>query len=163
MTTEWHHTLAGADPSDSADPIDPGHKGPVMIYLAKVDDATDLTVTGLSWFKIWEDGLDDNLEWGVTRLVAADGKVNATIPSCIESGQYLLRAEIIALHGASSYPGAQFYMECAQIEVTNGGSTNPTGVAFPGAYKSTDPGITINIYYPTVENYTIPGPEVFTC
>lgn len=27
VTTEWHHTLAGADPSDSADPIDPSHKG----------------------------------------------------------------------------------------------------------------------------------------
>lgn len=27
VTAEWHHTLAGADPSDSADPIDPSHHG----------------------------------------------------------------------------------------------------------------------------------------
>lgn len=27
VTAEWHHTLAGADPSDSADPVDPSHKG----------------------------------------------------------------------------------------------------------------------------------------
>lgn len=27
FTAEWHHTLAGADPSDSADPVDPSHKG----------------------------------------------------------------------------------------------------------------------------------------
>ncbi|KAG6874593.1 hypothetical protein C0993_000238, partial [Termitomyces sp. T159_Od127] len=33
VTTEWHHSLAGADPSDPADPIDPSHKGPVISYL----------------------------------------------------------------------------------------------------------------------------------
>ena len=33
LTAEWHHTLAGADPSDSADPVDPSHHGPVMSYL----------------------------------------------------------------------------------------------------------------------------------
>ena len=27
VTAEMHHTLAGADPSDSADPVDPSHKG----------------------------------------------------------------------------------------------------------------------------------------
>jgi hypothetical protein len=33
VTAEWHHTLNGADPTDSADPIDPSHKGPVIAYL----------------------------------------------------------------------------------------------------------------------------------
>lgn len=33
VTAEFHHTLAGADPSDTADPIDPSHKGPVIAYL----------------------------------------------------------------------------------------------------------------------------------
>ena len=33
VTAEWHHTLAGADPSDAADPIDASHKGPVIAYL----------------------------------------------------------------------------------------------------------------------------------
>ena len=47
-----------------------------------------------------------------------------------------------ALHGASSYPGAQFYMECAQINVTGGsGSKTPSTVSFPGAYKGSDPGM----------------------
>lgn len=41
----------------------------------------------------------------------------------------------LALHGAGSYPGAQFYMECAQINITGGGSANPTTVSFPGAYS----------------------------
>ena len=46
LTAEWHHTLDGADPSDPADPIDPSHKGPVISYLAKVNNAT-LVVTDL--------------------------------------------------------------------------------------------------------------------
>ncbi|KAH9924284.1 glycosyl hydrolase family 61-domain-containing protein [Epithele typhae] len=162
VTAEWHHTLAGADSSDSADPIDASHKGPVMAYMAKVSNATDLTVTGLKWFKIWEDGMKSDKTWGVDRLILNKGKVTFTIPSCIEAGQYLLRVELIALHAASSYPGAQLYMECAQMQITGGGSTKPATVSFPGAYSGTDPGIKINIYQ-TLSSYTIPGPAVFQC
>ncbi|OJT10390.1 hypothetical protein TRAPUB_13082 [Trametes pubescens] len=156
VTAEFHHTLAGADPSDSADPVDPSHKGPVMAYLAKVNNATDMTVTGLQWFKIWEDGMDSSQVWGVDRMIANKGKVTFSIPNCIEAGQYLLRVEMIALHGASSYPGAQLYMECAQLQITGGGSTKPATVSFPGAYSGTDPGIKINIYQ-KLPSYTIPG------
>ncbi|KAI5778032.1 glycoside hydrolase family 61 protein [Geopyxis carbonaria] len=164
VTTEWHHTLSGADSTDSDDPISPGHLGPVMVYMAKVDSALTSTVTGLKWFKIYEDGMDANSKWGVDRLVANEGKVDVKIPSCIPAGNYLLRAELIALHGASSKAGAQFYMECAQINIKGGGSTSPSPtVAFPGAYSATDPGVLINIYYPVVTNYTVPGPKVFTC
>ncbi|CAL1712872.1 unnamed protein product [Somion occarium] len=162
VTTEWHHTLNGADPSDSADPIDPSHKGPVLVYLAQIPDATQSSVTGLKWFKIYEDGLTSDGKWGVDRLIANKGKVTFTLPSCIAAGQYLLRAEIIALHAAGSYPGAQLYMECAQLSVTGGGNVSPATVSFPGAYKGTDPGITINIYQ-SLSGYTIPGPPVFTC
>lgn len=163
VTAEWHHTLAGADPSDPADPVDPSHKGPVMTYLAQVPNALQTDVTGLKWFKIWEDGLDvSDQSWGVDRMIANKGKVTFTIPSCIPAGQYLLRHEMIALHGASTYPGAQFYMECAQIQITGGGSTQPATVSFPGAYAGTDPGVKINIYQ-TLKNYTIPGPSVFSC
>ncbi|KAJ3751403.1 glycoside hydrolase family 61 protein [Lentinula detonsa] len=164
VTAEWHHTLAGADPTDPADPIDSSHKGPVISYLAAIPNATQTDVTGLKWFKIWEDGyIASNQTWGVDRLIANKGKVTFDIPSCIPAGQYLLRHEIIALHAASSYPGAQFYMECAQLQITGGGNTEPSTVSFPGAYAGTDPGVTINIYYPPVTNYTVPGPDVFTC
>ncbi|GJE95940.1 glycoside hydrolase family 61 protein [Phanerochaete sordida] len=163
VTAEWHHTLDGADPSDSADPVDPSHKGPVISYLAQIPDATQTDVTGLKWFKIWEDGLNPaDQSWGVDRMIANKGKVTFTIPSCIPAGQYLLRHEMIALHPASTYPGAQFYMECAQLQITGGGSTQPATVSFPGAYHGTDPGIKINIYQ-HLNNYTIPGPDVFSC
>ena len=53
-------------------------------------------------------------------------------------------------------------MECAQLQITGGGSASPATVSFPGAYSGTDPGIKINIYQP-LSSYTIPGPSVFTC
>ena len=54
-------------------------------------------------------------------------------------------------------------MECAQINVTGGtGAKSPATVSLPGAYKSSDPGITINIYQ-NLPSYTIPGPAVFKC
>jgi len=130
-------------------------------------------------FKIYEDGMDANGKWGVTRLVNNKGKVDFVLPSCIPSGQfvllysiscvandhlrYLLRAEIIALHAASSYPGAQLYMECAQLNVTGGGNATPSTVSFPGAYKGTDPGIKFQLYWPVPTSYQIPGPRPFTC
>ncbi|KAF8895346.1 glycosyl hydrolase family 61-domain-containing protein [Infundibulicybe gibba] len=162
VTAEWHHTLDGAVASDPADPIDASHKGPLIAYLAKIPSATQSSVTGLKWFKIYQDGLDSSGKWGVDRLIANKGKLTFTIPSCIAAGQYLLRVEIIALHAASSYPGAQLYMECAQLQITGGGSTSPATVNFPGAYSGSDPGIKINIYSP-LSGYTVPGPSVFSC
>jgi len=71
-----------------------------------------------------------------------------TIPSCLKEGFYLVRHEIIALHAAWIYPGAQFYPGCHQLNVTAGGSTVPSAnlVSFPGAYKPTDPGVTYDAY-----------------
>lgn len=40
----------------------------------------------------------------------------------------------------------QFYMSCAQIKVTGGGSAVPSPTAtIPGAFRSTDPGYTANV------------------
>lgn len=87
LSAEWHHTLDSTQATDNADPIDPGHLGPVMVYLAKVDSALTTTVTGLKWFKIYEDGMDANGEWAVTRLYNNKGLVDFVLPSCIPSGQ----------------------------------------------------------------------------
>jgi hypothetical protein len=77
----------------------------------------------------------------------AGGSVKYTVPKCIASGYYLVRHEIIALHSAYTYPGAQFYPGCHQLKVTGGGSAKPAAlVAFPGAYKATDAGITVDAY-----------------
>lgn len=154
----WGHTLT----SGSNDVIDASHKGPIMVYMAKVSNAGTGTPPTSGWFKIYHAGLS-NGKWAVDTLIANGGKLTVTIPSCIPAGQYLIRGEIIALHAASSYPGAQLYMECGNLNVTGGGSKTPSStVSFPGAYKSSDPGITYNLYSGQT-SYTIPGPAVFTC
>ncbi|KAH7327307.1 putative endo-beta-1,4-glucanase D [Rhexocercosporidium sp. MPI-PUGE-AT-0058] len=156
----WRHTLT----STAADVVDPSHKGPVMAYMKKVTDAKTDSGIGGGWFKISQAGLNTATGvWAVSDLISNAGLQSITIPTCLEDGQYLLRAELIALHSAGSPAGAQFYMECAQINVTGGtGTAKPSTVSLPGAYSANDPGILINIYQ-TLTSYTIPGPAPFTC
>ncbi|EJD43461.1 glycoside hydrolase [Auricularia subglabra TFB-10046 SS5] len=157
ITLRWGHTLT----SGPEDVIDSSHKGPLIVYMAKVSNAATGTPPTSGWFKIYHAGLS-NGRWAVDDLISNGGKLTVTIPSCIPAGQYLIRGEIIALHAASSYPGAQLYMECGNLQVTGGGSKSPATVSIPGAYKSSDPGITYNLYSGQT-TYTIPGPAVFTC
>jgi hypothetical protein len=50
--------------------------------------------------------------WGTRDLNNCCGRMNVKIPSDIAAGDYLLRAEVIALHVAGSTGGAQLYMSC---------------------------------------------------
>jgi cellulase len=77
---------------------------------AKVDNAATASPSGLKWFKVSEDGLDASGQWGVDRLINNNGWVDFNLPTCIAPGDYLLRAEIIALHSASTAGQAQFYV-----------------------------------------------------
>lgn len=52
-------------------------------------------MTGLQWFKIYEDGLGSDGKWAVDKLITNKGKVSFNIPSCIAAGEYLLRVELI--------------------------------------------------------------------
>lgn len=134
VTAVWRYMLSTTG-SGPADVMDSTHKGPTMAYLKKVGDATADSGVGGGWFKIQEDGFTNGV-WGTERVINGQGKHAIRIPECIAPGQYLLRAEMLALHGAGNYPGAQFYMECAQINVVGGsGSKTPSTVSFPGAYS----------------------------
>lgn len=150
FTFEWHHN----DRSSGDDIIDLSHKGPVLVYIAPTATGT----AGSGWVKIAQDGYDG--KWAVERLVSNRGKHSVTIPN-IAAGEYLLRAEIIALHEGNRVGGAQFYMECVQIKVTSSGTTTlPAGVAIPGAYSANDPGVLFDLYN-GFTSYTIPGPAVW--
>jgi len=166
VTVEMHQQPG--DRSCSNEAIGGAHYGPVMVYLSKVADAS--TADGSAgWFKIFQDtwsptssarvGDDDN--WGTKDLNTCCGRMNVLIPTNIASGDYLLRAEVIALHTASSIGGAQFYVTCYQITVTGGGSATPPLVQLPGAYKAADPGIEVNIHA-ALATYVAPGPTVFS-
>ncbi|CAG8977578.1 hypothetical protein HYALB_00008354 [Hymenoscyphus albidus] len=136
------------------------HGGPVITYMAKLTDETNSAV----WFKIAEASRQGTTDvWADTPMTKPGYRYEYKIPSCLAAGSYLVRHEIIALHGAGTYPGVQFYPSCHQIKITGSGtSTGPSSkVAFPGAYKATDPGITYNMYAPST--YTIPGPPLFKC
>ncbi|KAF8906342.1 glycosyl hydrolase family 61-domain-containing protein [Mucidula mucida] len=143
------------------------HKGPVVTYMAEAP--TDITAyepgTDAVWFKIDEAGYEDG-KWAATDILTGEQNSiwTVTIPAGLKAGQYLVRHELIALHSAGTYPGAQFYPSCTQIEVTGSGTASPDSsflVSFPGAYAGSDPGITFNLYT-TFDSYTIPGPAVWT-
>ena len=162
------------------------HVGPTVTYMAKCPDTgcndympgtkyvppspthiipaySTNTPNSAVWFKIQQEGRTGTSNvWGASATMKSGGVVSYTVPQCIPSGYYLVRHEIIALHSAYAYPGAQFYPGCHQVKVSGGGSKTPTGlVAFPGAYKASDAGITYDAY--KAQTYTVPGPAVFTC
>jgi len=167
VTVEMHQQM---DRSCSNEAIGGAHYGPVAAYLAKVSDATTAVGASASWFKIFEDswaknpsgGSGDDDYWGTKDLNTCCGKMNVKIPSDIANGDYLLRAEALALHTASSSSGAQFYMSCYQITVSGGtGTASPSTVRLPGAYRASDPGILVNIHAP-LSTYIAPGPDVYS-
>jgi cellulase len=52
-------------------------------------------------------------------------------------------------------------MECIQVRVTSSGSAAlPAGVAIPGTYSATDPGVLFDLYT-SATSYPIPGPRVW--
>ncbi|KAJ7488181.1 glycoside hydrolase, partial [Mycena latifolia] len=113
------------------------HDGVINVYMAKAPSGTDVASwdgSGTVWFKVFQmPAVAD----GVTITFPATGLTEVTfpIPAQTPSGQYLIRVEHIALHVASTFAGAQFYIACAQVQVTNGGTGTPAPlVAFPGAY-----------------------------
>lgn len=166
------------DRSCANEAIGGAHYGPVSVYLSKVDDSSKADGSS-DWFKIFEDGWKassgsgDADYWGTKDLNTCCGKMDVPIPADLAPGDYLLRAEALALHAAGSTGGAQFYMTCFQLQVGGTAATKSSKaravsralaadyqtVKFPGAYKASDPGILINIYT-KLSTYVVPGPAV---
>jgi hypothetical protein len=142
----------------------PGHKGPVLDYLAACtnNDCSTVDKTALRFAKIDQAGLKSGPApgiWGEDDLVANNNSWTITIPSSIKAGAYVLRHEIISLHSARSDNGAQNYPQCVNLMVSGGGSKVPSGASPTTFYKRTDPGVLIDIYN-NLNSYTIPGPAV---
>lgn len=128
VTFEWHQHAQRT----GEDAISGGHKGAVQgtsdllftsypfstylhaVYIAKAPStAAAFDGQGTVWTKIYSSGLVNaqSQQWATDVVNSNAGKHSVTIPASLPAGQYLLRAEIIALHVASSYPGAQFVSE----------------------------------------------------
>ncbi|KAK0238137.1 glycoside hydrolase family 61 protein [Armillaria nabsnona] len=140
------------------------HPGTVNVYMAKApSDVSSFAGDGTVWFKVYQLPPVTNGGTSITFPSQNQAGVSFTIPKNLPSGQYLVRIEQIALHVASTFGGAQFYISCGQIEVTGGGNGTPGPlVAIPGVYTGNEPGIKLNIYYPVPATYTQPGPAVWS-
>ncbi|KAF2122409.1 glycoside hydrolase family 61 protein [Lophiotrema nucula] len=142
------------------------HPGPITHMLfGPVDDAAQATGIG-SWFKI--DELDYvNGTWANEIMSAQNMTREFKLLTGLASGEYLLRSEMLALHGAQTVGGAQFYIGCAQLKITGTGSSSSCGptIKLPGAYSAED----ADIYIPNIyngydpSNYTAPGGPIATC
>ncbi|KAH7306015.1 glycosyl hydrolase family 61-domain-containing protein [Stachybotrys elegans] len=136
-----------------------GHPGPMLWYMARVPDGQNVnswSPSGNVWFKIdqygFRGGSGNPFEVDMT-------EVYTTIPANLRPGNYLLRGEHIGLH-VNGAP--QFYLSCAQLQVTGSGTATPTDlVAFPGAYSASHPGLMYNLYVGTHTSYPYPGPAVW--
>ncbi|KAI3318760.1 carbohydrate-binding module family 1 protein [Xylariaceae sp. AK1471] len=167
VTVEMHQQPG--DRNCANEGIGGDHHGPIQVYMASVADASSADGSTASWFKVFADtwaknsaGANGDADfWGTKDLNACCGRMNVKIPSDIAPGDYLLRAEAIALHSAGSAGQAQFYMTCYQLTVTGSGSAKPAGVSLPGAYAASDPGILVNIHAP-MTTYIAPGPTMYS-
>lgn len=135
------------------------------MLFGPVASAKEPTGVG-SWFKIDEQDYVDG-KWASEIMGAANMTHEFKLPKRLPSGEYLLRSEMLALHGAQSVGGAQFYIGCAELEITGTGSEGACGptIEVPGAYKAEDSDIYIPGFYNGFDatSYTAPGGPVGSC
>ncbi|KAM0321658.1 hypothetical protein ACHAQA_010014, partial [Verticillium albo-atrum] len=138
------------------------HPGPMQAYISRAPgDVRQYDGSG-DWFKIWELGpqhfSNEGIRWGSWDK----GNFTFTLPKETPSGQYLVRIEHIGVHGAGEFGGAEFYYNCAQIEVGSDSTAQPGPlVKIPGLYAGHEDGIVFYMYRPWIVNYTMPGPPVW--
>jgi len=145
------------------------HLGPVMSYLGALPDP-NMKPQQINFFKISERGYDKEKKlWANEELIKQNYTDYFKIPSDIKPGLYVLRTELLALHGNSFssaptlYSGPQFYTHCFNVQISGNGSATPPGVTFPGGYKRDDPGVKFNLRatQEAKDNYVIPGPPTY--
>ncbi|KAL3423330.1 fungal cellulose binding domain-containing protein [Phlyctema vagabunda] len=135
------------------------HNGPLSIYMSKAPGSAAAYDGSGQWFKILD--LGPTFDASGTSTWPLAQTYSYKIPTALPSGDYLLRIQQLGIH--NPYPAGipQFYIECAQITVVNGGSGTPGPlVSIPGFITGSEPGYTVNIYS-NFKNYTVPGPAVW--
>jgi hypothetical protein len=168
-----------------------GHPGIQQVYLSRAPDSSDVNVSSAAavydgsggWARIYSLTTTPTLPNGTgtagknSFAEAQPGAVDwAThkltnflfrLPVETPAGEYLLRAEGMAVHAAHKPGGAQFYVSCAQIRVANeaGGPSNSSElgplVNIPGVYHGDEPGVLIPQFWSGLKEYTTPGPALW--
>ncbi|KAK6197752.1 hypothetical protein LQW54_010590 [Pestalotiopsis sp. IQ-011] len=140
-----------------------GHPGIQQVYLSRAPDGTGAS----GWVKIYAattlantsfDGSGEGLEWAMRRARSFRFPLSRDVPP----GEYLLRAEGLALHAAHKLDCAQFYVGCAQIKIVGSGTgVLAPAVKIPGLYNDTTPGVLIPDFWTKITDYTEPGPALW--
>ncbi|CAE6434580.1 unnamed protein product [Rhizoctonia solani] len=164
----------------------PHPEGPAIVYMASCEgECSKFNPSNAKFFKIAEEGLDgsknpnqagnDHLPWGQglwaqNRIQYENSYHWFTIPGDIKAGEYLVRHELISLHGSHTpSEGSQYYPACIQVKVTGGGNASPPTTPATQLYSYND-GI-VDIYTPSemkngrhgiaASSYKIPGPPLY--
>ncbi|KAK7954345.1 hypothetical protein PG996_015229 [Apiospora saccharicola] len=139
------------------------HPGPTQVYmtLAKNGDSKKEDGSG-DWFKVAQSlickaGNAESLRndaWCSWK----ENNVNFVMPESVPDGEYLVRAEHIALHGAHA-GAAEFYYACAQIKVQGSKATAAPGptTKIPGVYAVKDKAINFSLWGSSTSYPEIPG------
>ncbi|KAI4862021.1 glycoside hydrolase [Hypoxylon rubiginosum] len=161
-----------------------GHPGVQQVYLSRAPSgvaAADYDGSG-GWARVYSltyapptnsssDGDEEKevLTWATDNIQSFRFPLSAATPP----GEYLVRAEGLALHAAHKRGEAQFYVSCAQVRVVAGGNETEGEVGggeeeepgpllpIPGMYRGDDPGVLIPVFWSYLTNYTAPGPPLW--
>ncbi|KAG9516229.1 hypothetical protein KCU93_g9183, partial [Aureobasidium melanogenum] len=140
------------------------HPGPAQVYLSKAPGSVKSYDGSGDWFKVQQDILCKS---GNPQALKTDAwciwkknNIEFTVPDNIPDGEYLVRSEHIAIHGAHDGQ-AEFYYSCAQIKVQGGkGNSTPKGVKIPGVYQVKDKAINFSVWGSATTYPDLPGPAV---
>ncbi|KAH8685029.1 endoglucanase-4 [Ilyonectria robusta] len=136
------------------------HKGPILNYIAPYNGQT--TGGSLVWSKISQSSIVSGTTWVTDTLIASNYSTSTTIPRNLKAGNYVIRHEIIALHGAQNDNGAQAYPQCLNLKVGGSGTVAPSsGTVGTSLYTRSESGIMFNLYT-SYTTYPYPGPTIWT-
>ena len=149
------------------------HPGPTQVYMMATKDAKAETGVNGDWFKVAQSLI---CKAGSAESLRTDAwcswdenNVNFHVPDTIPDGEYLVRAEHIALHGAHAGQ-AEFYYACLQMKVQGSQATALPAMKttkIPGVYAVKDKAINFSLWgratsYPEIPGNldVIPGGEI---
>jgi len=143
------------------------HLGPSMSYLGLWTPGQQPQT--VNFFKVNAEGYNAAKGlWANEEVIQNGNRVHFKIPSDIKPGLYILRTELLSLHGNGQTlnPGLkglpQFYTHCYNIEIVGSGTATPAGVKFPGGYPKGDPGVGFILGNKAkYASYPVPGPPVY--
>ncbi|KAJ4362373.1 hypothetical protein N0V83_010466 [Neocucurbitaria cava] len=152
-----------------------GHPGPQQVYISRAPGtggAVEYDGSG-EWARIYSltsamNASKELYDGGVIEWATHKARTfNFRLPAELQAGEYLVRAEGLALHAAHKPNCAQFYVACAQIRVVSSAATREGGgvpgpnIRFPGGYQWDSEGVLIPEFWSRLADYTAPGPKLW--